>query len=313
MQQEMRYIWEIYRSGNFSKAAEKLYLTQPALSLAVRRVEKELGFTIFDRSYQPLKLTEAGQIYLRHIMEIRRSEEDLRRELDDFSASGGEMLRLGGTQYFNAYLLPPVLKNILQDTPRLRLSIEEENSMTLNKLLLDGEVDVICHSGSFDKKLCEAVPLISDNLLIAVAEDFQLPDELKKISLSGSDVINGLHLDEKRKIADVSVFAGLPFLFLSETNHLRERTLAICEAGGLDPKICLEVKQLETAWHMILNGLGLAFVTDYMARANPAAPLRYFPLESARATRTFCAIFRKKSYISKAMKRFTELFGRNAS
>ena len=61
MQQEMEYIFEVYKEKNFTRAAEKLFITQPALSMAVQKVEERLGMPVFDRSTKPLSLTEAGE------------------------------------------------------------------------------------------------------------------------------------------------------------------------------------------------------------------------------------------------------------
>ena len=74
MQQEMEYIFEVYKEKNFTRAAEKLFITQPALSMAVQKVEERLGMPIFDRSTRPLSLTEAGEAYLQHILNVRQLE-----------------------------------------------------------------------------------------------------------------------------------------------------------------------------------------------------------------------------------------------
>ena len=83
MEQVMEYIWRVYQEGSFSKAAEKLYMTQPALSIAVKRVEASLGAELFDRTRHPLELTEAGYAYVNAIRRVRDTEDDLRREIDD--------------------------------------------------------------------------------------------------------------------------------------------------------------------------------------------------------------------------------------
>lgn len=62
MEQEMRYAYEVFREGSFSKAAEKLFITQPALSIAIQKPEADIGMALFDRSRRPLKLTAAGEI-----------------------------------------------------------------------------------------------------------------------------------------------------------------------------------------------------------------------------------------------------------
>ena len=80
MQQEMKYIYMVYQKGSFSKAAQALYMTQPALSIAVQRVENEIGMPIFRRDHQPLELTEAGRVYIAKIQEIQFLEYQLEQK-----------------------------------------------------------------------------------------------------------------------------------------------------------------------------------------------------------------------------------------
>lgn len=71
MQQDFKYIYQLYLDGSFSKAAENLYLTQPALSIAIQKIEASMGMPLFDRSKRPLKLTQAGEIYIQAIKRCR--------------------------------------------------------------------------------------------------------------------------------------------------------------------------------------------------------------------------------------------------
>ena len=81
MEQEMLYIQTIYKMGSFSQAARALYLTQPALSLAVQRVEARIGMPVFDRTRKPLQLTEAGKLYIEKAIRIERLEAELDLQL----------------------------------------------------------------------------------------------------------------------------------------------------------------------------------------------------------------------------------------
>ncbi len=306
MQQEMQYIYEIYRAGSFSQAAKNLYLTQPALSIAVRKVEKALGYAIFDRSSQPLKLTEAGEIYYRHLLIVKQSEEAMRQELADLSGEVRGDLRLAGSQYFNAHILPPLLRTFQQAYPRVHIHLQEDNSRSLEQILLRGEADIICHSGPYREDLCSAQTICQDELFLAAAQDFPLPPELRAVALMGEDIANGCR--ENATPVDLARFAPFPFLLLTGTNHLRQRTLELCHQAGFEPHVLLEVKQLETIWHLAAAGLGLAFVTDLMIKEAPKAPMLYFELGALEAVRTFSAITRRKAYISHAMKAFLELF-----
>ena len=94
---EMLYVYTIWQQGSFSKAAEKLYLTQPTLSMAIRKLEKELGVPLFDRKHHPLKLTEAGEIYLDTARKIRQLEREQTQKLQDIQNLVTGTIRLGGT------------------------------------------------------------------------------------------------------------------------------------------------------------------------------------------------------------------------
>ena len=105
MQQEFEYIYEIYKSGSFSKAAENLYITQPALSMAVKKIEEAIGMSLFDRSTRPLTLTEAGKIYIASIDKFIAMEEDLNNQIHDIHELRSGSLTIGGSHYINAYIL----------------------------------------------------------------------------------------------------------------------------------------------------------------------------------------------------------------
>ena len=83
MQPEMKYIYTVYQCGSFSKAAEKLFLTQPALSISVQKAEHEVGMPLFNRDKKPLELTEAGMIYIQKIEQIQHLEQELAMQLND--------------------------------------------------------------------------------------------------------------------------------------------------------------------------------------------------------------------------------------
>ena len=85
MQPEMKYIYTVYQCGSFSKAAEKLFLTQPALSISVQKVEHEVGMPLFNRDKKPLEITEAGMIYIQKIEQIQHLEQELAMQLNDLT------------------------------------------------------------------------------------------------------------------------------------------------------------------------------------------------------------------------------------
>lgn len=137
MKQEMQYIYQVYQSGSFSKAAQALYLTQPALSIAIQKVEAEIGMPLFIRDKKPLELTDAGKVYIEKVKQIMHLESELSKELSDLSSLNIGSLVLGGTHYLNSYILPPVLTTFQKQYPGVHLELVEASSNELIEMLRD--------------------------------------------------------------------------------------------------------------------------------------------------------------------------------
>ena len=109
MFQSKDYIYEIYRCGSFSAAAKNLYITQPAISIAVKKEEQELGQPIFERSSSRLLLTDAGRAYIDAVEKLHRIEEDLKVYCNDLSNLKTGALRIGASSFFLSSIVLPVV------------------------------------------------------------------------------------------------------------------------------------------------------------------------------------------------------------
>ena len=83
MAPELTYLYAVYTEGSFSKAAEKLFITQPALSIAIKKIEDEIGMPLFDRKKKPLTLTDAGEIYIDAIKKMQITEMESMQKIND--------------------------------------------------------------------------------------------------------------------------------------------------------------------------------------------------------------------------------------
>ena len=303
MQAELNYIFEVYRTGSFSQAARNLYLTQPTLSIAIKKVEQAIGMPLFDRSQQPLTLTEAGRIYIARIAEIRQIEENTARELDDLRHMDAGELRIGGTQYFNSYVLPDVLQDYQAQYPAVHLTLREDNANRIDQWLLDGETDINFRSAPVDEERFTSQAVCADHLLLAVPRA-HVPEDAIAQGLSWQEVAAHRFLQDDCPVQALSDFHETPFLLLTESNQLRTRALAICAENGFSPQVRFCVEQLETAWHMARHGLGATFVTEFMIAEGQDDRLLYYKVPSPHAVRHFHAILRKNSYVSHKMKCF---------
>ena len=103
MNKNMEYIYKIYQEGGFSKAAKALYISQPALSAIVRRTERQLHATLFDRSQNPVRLTPAGEYYIRCIERIQAIEREMEGYFADLSGGSRGTLAIGSGAYYCTY------------------------------------------------------------------------------------------------------------------------------------------------------------------------------------------------------------------
>ena len=103
------YIYAVYKEKCFSLAAKKFFVSQPALSAMVKKVELQLGVAIFDRSTSPITLTEAGKIYIKSIEEMRSLKKRLQEELNDMGELKTGKLVLSGEKFVSSFIMPKII------------------------------------------------------------------------------------------------------------------------------------------------------------------------------------------------------------
>lgn len=242
MRQEMIYIRTICEEGSFSAAARKLYVSQPALSVAVRKVEESLGAPIFDRAAQPLTLTEAGEIYMRQVARIEEAERDAAAQIGDLIHLRRGRLYVGATQYFDSYILPPVLRRFCEAYPGVEVHLAEESSALLESSLRAGSVDVIFECRETFGEEFSYTPVFQDHILLAVPAPFAENRGLEDRALTWQMVSERRHLDPALPPAPLERFAAVPFLLLTEGNNLLERAGRMFAQAGASVNVRMSVE-----------------------------------------------------------------------
>lgn len=302
MEQDMIYIDAICREGSFSRAAKKLYVTQPALSAAVKRVEAAIGESIFDRARHPPVLTEAGRIYVEQIRKIAALERETAIQIDELSHMQRGKLCLGATTYFNACVLPPVLKRFSDLYPNIEIQLLEKNSAQLIQHLTEGDTDVIFNCQENDQTLFDSQEVFQDYLLLAVPAFWTRGLELDACALDADMVARRRYLDPKFPCAPLEKFSQLPFLLLTEGNNLTQRVRALFQQAGCQPMVKMSVEQLMTAYHLSCAGLGAVFVSAQIVLSGRAQDMAYYKIGSPLIIRRFQAVTPKARYVPRAVK-----------
>lgn len=306
MELEKKYIYQVYVNGSFSKAAEALFVTQPALSIAVRKVEKEIGAALFHRGQRPITLTPVGEMYISYIKKEMLLEQEMKQQIDDLHGLMSGDICLGGTNYMNAYLLPPYITRFTRRFPHIHIRMEETSSDQLINLLKEHKLDFTFSCDESVIQEFENYESFSDHILLALPSHFALPEILLSKALSAGDVAAGRHLAKDAPQVELSDFPEIPFIAIDAHINLGARSLKIFEETGMNPKRYIEVPQLVTAYRLALAGIGASFLSDRLVDGTEQH-IRFFTFRSRYAIRRYRLLLPHGSYTPAAVKEFIKL------
>ncbi len=254
------YVLKVHQEGSFSRAAEKAYITQPALSKIVKKVEEELGIVIFDRGSAPLKPTHHGQLLLDYFQRIYNIQREIEDFCEDVRRKKQYDLNIGAPSFFCTQVLPPIIKDFQEEHPDYSIKLIETNDEELRKLLqigvLDFGITVEPHFGDTFTSLV----IGKERLVLAVPCAYPINQKLKDYAISASQLRCGLYSIENIPPVPMAKFAQERFLFLKQGNDLYRRGLKFCRDAGFEPKIVMELDQLLTAYYLAEAGHGITFI-----------------------------------------------------
>ena len=138
----VNYIKAIAEMRSISAAAEKLGISQPALSSHLKKIEKETGAVLFDRSRQPLELTEAGQVYMEYLDRAQSLDKELAQTLADIEGLETGSVTVGGAAFFNIAYLPNAVGSFVKEFPGVEIDIVDGNVPFLTTEALKGRLDL---------------------------------------------------------------------------------------------------------------------------------------------------------------------------
>lgn len=164
----LRYFLAVAEEAHFRRAAERLHVSQPTLSLQVQQLEKELGTPLFERMGRRVRLTQAGELYRDYARRALASLEEAQVALDELEGLLRGRLAVGVVQTVNAYLIPPVVAGFVAEHPGVRLRVEELSAEEIEDGLADGNLDLGVSFVPADGGDLEAEPLFEEELVLIV-------------------------------------------------------------------------------------------------------------------------------------------------
>ena len=236
---KVRVFAAVAEQQHYSKAAEILHISQPALSVHVRDLERHLGVLLFERLGRGVRLTDAGQMvhgYAKRLLALTR---ELEEAVDDVKGVRAGKLRVGASTTPGAYLLPALLSSFRQRYPAVAITVEIANTATIGKRIQEGELHVgLLGEPLVDPEL-ELEPFVEDELLLVVSPDHRW---------AGRQI----GLKELKEEALIVREEG------SATDDVTRQALA---KAGLDIAPSLVLGNTEAVKGAVAGGLGVAFVS----------------------------------------------------
>ena len=299
------YIYEVYRERSISKAAAKLYISQPSLSATIIKVEGRLGMPIFDRSTSPIRLTEFGEIYIKAAEDIYEIERGVENAISDINNLCIGELSIGASNVFAAYALPPIISEFKKKYPDVKVKLIEENTEMLESMLSLNKVDMVIDNNRYDGGVYDKALYGEERILLAVPKIFEVCESVKEFALDEECIRSKKYRDADCPSAPLSAFSTVPFVMLTPNNDTRIRSDKMCKEAGFRPNIVLEVHQQATAYMIATTKMGATFISDAVVDKMPAHDnLSYYKIDSASAQRRVCFYFKKHKYKTRAMQEF---------
>lgn len=303
-----KYVYEVYREKSFSKAAQNLYISQPSLSARIKQIEEQIGEPLFDRSTNPLQLTEIGKVYIEAAEEIFKIEQRVENYINNLTTLKTGHLSIGASNLFAAYVVPQLFTQFKQKFPDIHIQITEGHTSQLEAMLSNNSVDFVIDNYRYDNTLYNKQLYCRENILLAVPKHFSVHDELTEYQLSYNNVKNKSYLTPASPAVPLHAFSGLPFIMLMPGNDTRLRGDRLCRNAGFHPNIILEFNQQSTAYMAASTQLGATFISDILVSQLPSFEnLVYYKLDGEDARRDVYFYYKNHKYKTRVMEEFLSM------
>lgn len=300
------YFLTAARVLNFTKAAEMLYISQPALTKYIKRLEESYGIEFFDRSSNPMKLTYAGELYKEYVENCVREEKNLKKRFTEIKDDEEGKIKLGITIFRGSILLPEVLPIFKERYPKVSVELVEGTSSELASRLLNEEIDC-CISNPSDVtnfKQLNYELLYKEKMYLCVSTDYRGLDRFGVVP----EQVKQMNNEDRYPVFDVRKLKKEPFFM---TNPRQSMTYVVENAlsqKGIYLENVFRSQNLSTVINMVGAGMGFA-VIPFVPKRKDIYPnnLLYFRVFEEDVTWEHAVFFRKNAYISKHVRNFVDV------
>ena len=266
---DLKYLVALAEHCHFGKAADACFVSQPALSMQIKKLEEYLDVQLLERNNKSVFLTEAGKVMTEHARDILLRVDTMREVANQLKDPFSGELRLGVIPTLAPYLLPHIIPGLSKLYPNLTFYLTEDTTPNLLLKLKQGKLDTALLALPLLDEDFFSLPLFEEEFVLAVPPNHEL---------------------KKRKTAKLSDLENKTLLLLEDGHCLRDQALAVCHKVNASESTSFQATSLETLRYMVASNVGITLIPNLACRANDG--VHYLPFNTPKPMRTIGMIWR---------------------
>ncbi|MGI0479416.1 LysR family transcriptional regulator [Geminocystis sp. CENA526] len=287
---QLRILKAIADEGSFKRAADSLFVSQPAISLQIQNLEKQLAVPLFDRGGRKAQLTEAGNLLLAYGEKIITLCQETCRAIEDLQNLQGGTLIVGASQTTGTYLLPRMIGLFHQKYPYVSVQLQVHSTRRTSWAVANGQVDLAIIGGEVPSELhdiLEIIPYAQDELALIIPPNHPFAEQ-ETIAKEDLYNLNYITLDSQSTIRKVL-----------------DQVLSRCDINTGELKVEMELNSIEAIKNAVQSGLGASFVSvTAIEKELKMGIIHRAHIEGVEIQRTLSVIVNSNRYRSKAAEAF---------
>ncbi len=285
---QLRYFLQVAARGNFTRAAEDLRISQPALSRSIQKLEEELGQPVLERKTRAVSLTDAGLLLKERAQQVLAILDDTKAEITDDGESG--RVRVGAIPTIAPFFLPEILRRFSAAFPKATVIVHENTTELLLKCCTQGEIDLAIIALPVPAKYLDVEELFEEELLLVLPLGHPLADK-PRISLR-----------------DVEPY---PFVLLDEAHCLSDNIVTFCRQRSFQPVAVERTSQLVMVQELVSLSHGVSMIPAMARERDESGRRVYRSLVNPKPKRTVAVVWNPYRFQSRLLIAFRDQLHRH--
>lgn len=291
---QMQYVLAVSEARSFSEAASMLMVSQPSISQYVSKLEEEIGVQIFERSV-PLKLTYAGELYVKTARKILKEEEELEERLRDLRGEMSGKIKIGSGFLNVVSMLPGLIALFRESFPNAQVEIVEDTEPNLKYLVDEGKLDIVVATNRFDNAAYERMLLCEEDYIFAVPKHF------------GKVIKDEAEDNSEFHTLDITALEKIPIIRLQPNTFMRELIDSLYDTNHIKPISTIDCTTALAAYNMVKAGVGATIISYSTYKMDHSDSVYYCTVKEINQKRQIFFVYNKAKYLSDLTKEFIRI------